>query len=39
VPEAAQPEPGMLQVEQFRRGKVNRDLVVVAFPAGCQAFI
>ena len=38
-PEAAQPEPRVLQVEQLGGGQVDGDLLVVSFPAGRLAFI
>src|SRR5580700_10063686 len=33
-PEPPQPQPGVLQVEQFLRGQVDSDLLGVAFPSG-----
>ncbi len=38
-PEPAQPQPGVLQLEQLGGGKVDGDLLVVPFPAGRLAFI
>ena len=37
--ETAEREPCVLKIEQLSGGKVNGDLVVVLFPACCQAFI